>query len=97
MRLRFQADADLNQNTLHAVIRRAPTLDFQTARAAGLTGLPNLEMLTLAACEGRLVVTHDRKTMPRHFAALICRSIPIFLPHDTAMLIETARQGPRVR
>jgi hypothetical protein len=29
MRLRFQADADLNQNILHTVIRREPTLDCQ--------------------------------------------------------------------
>jgi hypothetical protein len=39
MILRFQADADLHQIILHAVIRRAPTLDFQTAEAAGLVGL----------------------------------------------------------
>jgi predicted nuclease of predicted toxin-antitoxin system len=71
MRLRFQPDADLNQNILHAVIRREPTLDFQTAGAAGLTGLRDLEVLTLAAREGRVLVTHDRKTMPRHFAAFI--------------------------
>jgi hypothetical protein len=71
MTLRFQADADLNQIILHAVIRREPTLDFRTAEAAGLVGLRDPEVLALAAREGRVLVTHDQKTMPRHFAAFI--------------------------
>jgi hypothetical protein len=71
MTLRFQADADLNQIILHAVIRREPMLDFQTAETAGLVGLRDPEVLALAAREGRVLVTHDRKTMPRHFAAFI--------------------------
>jgi hypothetical protein len=71
VRLRFQADADLNQIILHAVIRREPALDFQTAEAAGLVGLRDPAVLALAAREGRVLVTHDQKTMPRHFAAFI--------------------------
>jgi hypothetical protein len=59
VRLRFQADADLNQIILHAVIRREPTLDFQTAEAAGLAGLRDPAVLVLAAREGRVLVTHD--------------------------------------
>jgi hypothetical protein len=60
MRLRFQADADLNQLILHAVIRREPALDFQTAAAAGLAGLRDPAVLTLAARDGRVLVTHDQ-------------------------------------
>jgi predicted nuclease of predicted toxin-antitoxin system len=71
MTLRFQADADLNQIILHAVIRREPALDFRTAGAAGLMGLRDPEVLALAARAGRVLVTHDQKTMPRHFAAFI--------------------------
>jgi hypothetical protein len=47
MSLRFQADADLNQLILHAVIRREPARDFQTAAAAGLVGLRDPAVLTL--------------------------------------------------
>lgn len=36
MKVRFQADADLNQILVRALIRREPTLDFQTADAANL-------------------------------------------------------------
>ena len=71
MSLRFQADADLNQLILHAVIRREPALDFQTAAAAGLAGLRDPAVLTLAARDGRVLVTHDQKTMPSHFSAFI--------------------------
>jgi hypothetical protein len=71
MTLRFQAAADLNQIILHAVVRREPALDFQTAAAAGLGGLRDPEVLALAARAGRVLVTHDQKTMPRHFAAFI--------------------------
>lgn len=67
MTVRFQADADLNQIILLAVRRREPAVDFQTAIEAGLTGFTDPEVLAFAAREGRILVTHDRKTMPRHF------------------------------
>ena len=39
--------------------------------AAGLEGLNDEQVLALAAREGRILVTHDQKTMPRHFANFI--------------------------
>ena len=71
MKLRFQADADLNQIILLATIRRQPQIDFQTAHSAGLVGLNDLQVLERAANDHRLLVTHDRKTMPRYFAEYI--------------------------
>ncbi|MEM4847381.1 MAG: DUF5615 family PIN-like protein [Thermosphaera sp.] len=71
MKVRFQADADLNQNILLATVRREPDIDFQTALAAGLTSLSDREVLAMAESEGRVLVTHDRKTIPRHFAEFI--------------------------
>lgn len=68
MTIRLQADADFNQIILLATIRREPAIDFQTAVAASLAGLNDEQVLTRAANEGRLLVTHDQKTMPRHFA-----------------------------
>lgn len=67
MTVRFQADVNLNQIILLAARRREPALDFQTSVIAGLTGLKDEGVLALAAREGRVLVTHDRKTMPRHF------------------------------
>jgi hypothetical protein len=39
MKVRFQADADLHQMIVTALVRREPSVDFQTATAAGLAGL----------------------------------------------------------
>jgi hypothetical protein len=71
VKVRFQADADLNEDIVKGVLRREPGIDFRTATSAGLGGLSDLEVLALAAEEGRIVVSHDRRTMPRTFAEFI--------------------------
>ncbi|MDX6444261.1 MAG: hypothetical protein QOH71_1335 [Blastocatellia bacterium] len=71
MKVRFQADSDLNENILTGVVRREPMIDFQTASEANLRDLSDLEVLALAASEDRILVTHDRRTMPRHFADFV--------------------------
>ena len=69
--VRFQADADLNQIIVAALVRRAPGLDFTTAEVANLRGLADHEVLALAARGGRVLVTHDSRNMPRHFGVFI--------------------------
>jgi len=71
MKIRYQADADLNQIIVRATLRREPGIDFRTATAGQLSGLKDYNVLARAAGEGRILVTHDRKTMPRHFAEFI--------------------------
>jgi predicted nuclease of predicted toxin-antitoxin system len=71
MPIRFQADADLNQIIVSAVVRRAPAIDFRTATAAGLAGVTDQDVLALAARDGRILVSHDQRTMPRHFGEFI--------------------------
>jgi hypothetical protein len=71
MTVRFQADADLNVEIVTGVLRREPSIDFQTADEANLRRLREPEVLALAAQESRIVVTHDRRTMPRHCAEFI--------------------------
>jgi hypothetical protein len=73
MRVRFQADADLNQVIVQAVLRQEPNIDFQTARRAGLERLDDRAVLAKAATDGRILVTHERKTMPRHFAEFVAQ------------------------
>ncbi len=74
MKVRFQADADLNQIIVTATLRREPVVDFQSSTGAGLKGLTDREVLGLAAQQGRILVTHDRKTMPTQFANFINNS-----------------------
>ena len=71
MPIRFQADADLNQIIVSAVLRRVPAIDFKTATTAGLAGLEDHEVLALAARDSRILVTHDQSTMPRHFGEFV--------------------------
>jgi len=69
--VRFQADADLNQIIVAALVRRAPAVDFRAAGIAHLKGLDDREVLALAARDERILVTHDARTMPRHFGEFV--------------------------
>ena len=75
MKVRYQADADLDRRIVRATRRREPGIDFQFASEArsgrGLKGLSDDQVLALAAQEGRILITHDRRTMPGHFARFI--------------------------
>jgi predicted nuclease of predicted toxin-antitoxin system len=70
----YQADADLNQAIVTGVLGREPTIDFQTAFAAGLEGVKDPEVLAIAAEQGRILISHDRRTMPLEFATFITSS-----------------------
>lgn len=70
-KIKFQADADLNQHIVRATLRREPNIDFQTATLANLEGLSDPEVLELSAREERIVVSHDQTTMPIHFGEFI--------------------------
>ena len=61
MKIRFQADADFNQNIVRAVRRRQPAVDFQTADEGGLRGIEDPEVPAAAAREARIPVTQDRR------------------------------------
>jgi predicted nuclease of predicted toxin-antitoxin system len=71
VKIKFLADADLNYSVVAALKRREPGVDFMTAHAAKLEGLPDSEVLDVAARLGRVLVTHDRRTMPHHFGEFI--------------------------
>jgi predicted nuclease of predicted toxin-antitoxin system len=42
-------------------------MDFLSANDADLAGVPDPEVLALAAAQDRILVSHDFQTMPRHF------------------------------
>lgn len=47
MKVKFQADADLNEDIVTGVFRQIPEIDFQTAKEAGLKGIPDENVLKL--------------------------------------------------
>ena len=71
MSIRYQADNDLNQLIVAATFRKEPAIDFKTAQNAQLDRLDDVNVLRQAASEGRILVSHDKRTMPRHFASFL--------------------------
>src|SRR5205809_1034559 len=66
--LRLLIDNDFNQIILRGLLRRVSGLDAVTAYAAGLSEASDPELLGWAVEEKRIIVTHDRRTMPYHAA-----------------------------
>lgn len=67
MLIRFQTDNDLKFAIVKAVRRQEPALDFVSEQEAGLDGLSDPQILDGTAAEGRVLVSHDRRTMLHHF------------------------------
>jgi hypothetical protein len=65
--IRFQADADIHLSIVTAVRRREPAIDFASAADSQLEGVPDPDVLEIAASHGRIPITHDRRTMLDHF------------------------------
>lgn len=69
--LRLLIDQDLDHDILRGLIRRIPHVDVVTAFEIGMGEAADPELLTWAARAGRIIVTHDRTTMPTHAADLM--------------------------
>lgn len=69
--IRFLADANLDHDIVSGCRRREPTMDFLSANDAHLEGVPDPEVLRIAAGQGRILVSHDFKTLPGHFAEFL--------------------------
>lgn len=69
--LRLLIDQDLDHDILRGLIRRIPQIDAVTAFEIGMSEAPDIELLTSAAQDRRIIVTHDRRTMPAHAAHLM--------------------------
>jgi len=71
----LQADADFDRRIVQATLRHEAGIDLQLATAArggaGFRGVPDDQVLAAAAHEGRLLLSHDHRTMPGHFADFI--------------------------
>lgn len=71
MSIRFQADNDLKRIIVDTTLRREPGIDFQTAQAALLDHLDDEAVLSLAAAQSRILVSHDKRTMPQALASFV--------------------------
>ena len=69
--MKFLADEDFNQAVINGLRRQRRAIDFLSAREGGVLHRPDEEVLKSASKLGRVLVTHDRNTMPGHFARFI--------------------------
>jgi hypothetical protein len=64
--VRFLADENLRGGILQGLQSREPAIDILDVKTGGLRGTKDPSLLEIAAKEDRVLVTHDRKTMPLH-------------------------------
>jgi predicted nuclease of predicted toxin-antitoxin system len=75
--LKLASDADFNGPLCRALLRRQPDLDLVRVQDAGLRTAPDPDVLAWAAAEGRVLLTHDRKTMPGFAGERIAAGLPM--------------------
>ncbi len=71
MKARFLADADLHPGSVKGLRKQNPSVSFQSAQGVIPDGTPDNQVLALVAEQSRVLVSHDFKTMPRHFHAFV--------------------------
>jgi predicted nuclease of predicted toxin-antitoxin system len=62
--LKLVSDENFNADILRGLYRRRPDLDVVRVQDIGLSASPDPDVLAWAAVEGRILLTHDRDTLP---------------------------------
>lgn len=75
--LRLLADEDLRGAIVRGLFLRQPDLDIVRAQDVGLSGAPDPDVLTWAAENGRVIITHDRNTMPAFAYERVNAGVPM--------------------
>jgi predicted nuclease of predicted toxin-antitoxin system len=62
--MKFLADENFEGAIYRGLLRRSPDLDIVRVQDVGLSRTHDPEILAWASDEGRIMLTHDRRTMP---------------------------------
>jgi hypothetical protein len=62
--LRLLADENFNRDIVRGLLLRQPELDLVRVQDVGLAGLNDPQILAWANQNNRIILTHDRATMP---------------------------------
>lgn len=73
MKIKFLADEDLRRAIVLGVRRREPSVSFLHAFEVSAAGKDDAAVLQIAAKEGRILVSHDLRTMPQAFRRFIAQ------------------------
>lgn len=75
--LRLLSDENFHGPVVRALLARVPGLDLARVQDVGLMGVADPDVLAWAAQEGRILLSHDKKTIPRFAAARITAGEPM--------------------
>lgn len=64
--LRLLADENFNGDAVDGVLARRPELDLFRVQDVGLSGVDDPGVLDWAAANNRILLTHDKATVPDH-------------------------------
>ena len=83
--LKLVSDENFDGDILRGLYRRRPDVDIVRVQDVGLSGVADPDILAWAAAEGRILLTHDRDTMPRFAYDRVRAGLPmpgVFLVSD---------------
>ena len=83
--LKLVSDENFDGDILRGLYRRCPELDVVRVQDIGLDATPDPDILAWAALEDRILLTHDRDTMPNFAYDRVRASQPmpgVFLVSD---------------
>lgn len=94
--IRFLADQNFRAAIVEGLRRMRPEMDIQSVRDIGLTDAPDPVVLAYANEHGRVLLTHDKRTMPRHLDDFL-RAAPAGVHHPGGLLIpQRMATGPAI-
>jgi hypothetical protein len=73
----FLIDQNFNEHIVDGMTRRAATLEFVHVRDVNLARAPDSTVLEWAALHGRVLLTHDRRTIPPVAHARVAAGLPM--------------------
>lgn len=73
--LRLLADENLNSAILRAFERNYPEIDFIRVQDTDHVGASDIELLKWAASEQRVLVSHDKRTLPKYLEECIAGGV----------------------
>lgn len=73
----FLVDQNFNEHIVDGLTRRDSALEFSHVRNVGLAAAPDPVVLEWAAANGMVLLTHDRKTIPRFAYDRVAAGLPM--------------------
>lgn len=75
--LRLLSDENFNGDVVRGLLLQDPSLDLIRVQDVGLRTMDDEEILAWAAVNGRILLTHDRATMPDFAYARLTKAEPM--------------------